>query len=62
MAEKVVDDEFEFNERAVEGGLLDRFLPVYLLHSLPPLTMPFGLLSGKWQLALRSELAFKFCH
>ena len=56
MAEKVVDDEFEFNERAVEGGpyMLNIFLPVYLLHSLPPRTMPFGLLFGKWQLALRS--------
>ena len=25
MAEKAVDDEFEFDERAVEGGLLDIF-------------------------------------
>lgn len=56
MAEKVVVEFCEFNERAVEGGpyMLDIFLPVYLLHSLPPLTMPFGLLFGKWQLALRS--------
>lgn len=31
MAEKVLDNEFKFDEIAVEGGLSDFFLPAYLL-------------------------------
>ena len=40
MAGEVVEDDFEFDERAVEGGILDIFFAY----------VPFGLLSGKWQL------------
>ena len=51
MAEKVVDEEeFEFDERAVEGGLLHLFLFFFAC-------IPFGLLSGTRLLALCSELA-----
>ena len=42
MAGEVVEDEFEFDERAVEGGILDLFFFA---------CVPFGLLSGKWQLS-----------